>query len=58
MSEKLKAHIITGGCLISLIVFVIIYGIKVLNPEYVDWRFLEADMMHDYIGWCGFRYAD
>lgn len=40
------------------IVFVIIYGVKILNPTYVDWLLGGGDLSQHYLGWEFFRKGD
>ncbi len=42
------------GALLGVIVFIMVYGIKVLNPSYIDWL-LEGDSGKHYQGWVYYR---
>lgn len=35
--------------------FVMVYGIRVLNPCYDDWLLSRGDLTQHYLGWCFFR---
>ncbi|MCM1181989.1 MAG: DUF6311 domain-containing protein [Roseburia sp.] len=39
-------------------IFVLIYGINVLNPCYVDWLMSRTDLAQHYLGWCFYRAGD
>lgn len=40
----------------SVIIYVKLYGIKTLNPTYIDWLLYEGgDMTQHYLGWVAFR---
>ena len=43
------------GCLLGLVAFVGIVGIRVLNVGYVDWLMQKADGMQHYLGWLAYR---
>ena len=56
LKEKLP-YFIVG--LLGAIIFCIIYGIKILNPTYVDWLLQEgSDLTQHYLGWVGYRNGD
>lgn len=38
--------------------FIAVYGIRVLNPCYVDWLLNRGDLTQHYLGWCFFRESD
>lgn len=39
------------GFLLGIMAFVIVYGIKVLNPFYTDWLLGRGDLSQHYLGW-------
>ena len=43
------------GFLTGIIIFVAIYGIRVLNPFYVDWLLGKTDLTQHYLGWEFYR---
>lgn len=44
------------GALLGAILFVLIYGVKILNPTYIGWIYYgDVDLKQHYIGWCNFR---
>lgn len=49
-------------CIISAIfgavIFLCLYGVKILNPTYVDWLYNGRDLMQHYLGWEFFRKSD
>ena len=44
--------------IISTLVFIIFYGVKVLNPTYVEPWMVLSDKSQHYLGWVGFRDSD
>lgn len=50
-SKAISATII----LLSALVFISIYGTKVLNPTYVDWLLEGGDLSCHYLGWKAYR---
>ncbi|MDE7479383.1 MAG: hypothetical protein K2M91_15855 [Lachnospiraceae bacterium] len=46
------------AALTGAIAFMIIYGVKVLNPVYDDWLLGQGDLTQHYLGWCFFRRSD
>jgi hypothetical protein len=43
------------GLLLGLLAFVVIFGIRLVDPSYIDWQ-LDGDPAQHYIGWLFFRY--
>ncbi len=43
------------GFLIGIVAFIIIYGVKILNPFYVDWLLGRGDLSQHYLGWEFYR---
>ena len=41
--------------IISALVFVIIYGVRILNPTYTTWLYNGADLTQHYLGWKAYR---
>lgn len=44
--------------LVTWLIYIFIYGIRILNPLYVDWLLAGGDLTQHYIGWKAFRFAD
>ena len=42
----------------SAFAFCMIYGVRVLNPKYVDWLMTGGDLSQHYLGWMSFRNSD
>lgn len=42
----------------SLIVFVAIYGLDIINPTYDDWLLSGNDLTQHYLGWLAYRNSD
>lgn len=40
---------------IGIVVFIIVYGIKILNPTYVEWLMKGTDLTQHYLGWRAYR---
>ena len=56
MSETKKdklVYLLIG--LIATAFFCIIYGVKVLNPQYVEWLMAGIDLPQHYLGWVAYR---
>lgn len=53
ISSKRDAIII--GAVLGTIFFIMLYGVKVLNPRYDSWLFNNGDLTQHYIGWKAFR---
>jgi len=44
------------GALLGAVIFVIIYGVKILNPSYIGWIYYgDNDLKQHYIGWSHYR---
>ncbi|MCL2869358.1 DUF6311 domain-containing protein [Candidatus Saccharibacteria bacterium] len=45
------------GCLVGLVFFVLFYGVKTLNPTFIDWIFSTPahDSAQHYFGWAFFK---
>lgn len=54
--KKININIIAA--LLGGIAFVLIYGIKILNPLYTDWLLTGGDPSQHYLGWEFFRRSD
>lgn len=49
-----KYYLIIAG--IITMIFMIMYGIRILNPKYTDWIFASTgDIMQHYVGWEAYR---
>lgn len=59
VAEGIQEHIICIiAAFIGAIIFVMIYGFRVLNPFYTDWLINGGDLMQHYLGWEFFRKSD
>lgn len=45
------------GFLLGVISFVMVYGVRILNPCFVDWLFGHGDLSQHYFGWEFYRRA-
>lgn len=41
--------------ILSAIIFVMIYGVNILNPTYTDWLLSGGDLSQHYLGWKAYR---
>lgn len=57
-SNLKKAFVFLSGAVIGTVIFILIYGIYVLNPTYDDW-ILErgGDSVQHHLGWIFFRHS-
>ncbi|MDO4966389.1 MAG: DUF6311 domain-containing protein [Lachnospiraceae bacterium] len=47
------------GCLLGILCFVLIYGVKILNFTYDGWLLSDGmDLKQHYVGWCHYRNSD
>lgn len=54
--EKIKSKKILGiGVLVGLLLFILLYGVKILNPTYTDWLMNREDLTQHFMGWEFFR---
>lgn len=45
-----------AGCILGMIIFMLIYGVKIINPTYDDWIYQKSgDINQHYIGWQFYR---
>ena len=50
------AILMAAGCLLGILCFVCVYGIKILDFTYDAWLFnWDIDLKQHYVGWCHFR---
>ncbi|MBR3901860.1 MAG: hypothetical protein IKJ60_10010 [Ruminococcus sp.] len=55
-SHLKKTFVFLSGALIGALIFILIYGIYVLNPTYDDWILArDGDNIQHYLGWIYFR---
>ncbi len=45
------------AALVGMGIFAAIYGVRILNPLYIDWLYSGGDLSQHYLGWKGFREA-
>ncbi len=57
MKTNKGRNLIAYGVVIalSILLFLSIYGYRVLNPFYTDWLFEGGDLSQHYVGWLGYR---
>ncbi|HHX56447.1 MAG TPA: hypothetical protein GX710_00355 [Clostridiales bacterium] len=53
-----KALLFLLGGIIGAIIFIMIYGVKGINPTYDAWLYTNGDLTQHYIGWQFFRDSD
>lgn len=53
-----KYLVCTISALLGAVVFICLYGVKILNPTYVEWLYNGRDLMQHYLGWEFFRKSD
>lgn len=41
--------------ILSVLIFILIYGVHILNPIYTDWLLSGGDLSQHYLGWRGYR---
>lgn len=46
------------GFVFGMILFCIVYGIRILNPCYDGWLFMDRDITQHYMGWLYYRASD
>lgn len=51
-----SVYIFTG--IICFIMFIAIYGVRILNPMYTDWLMNGEDLTQHYLGWKAYRESD
>lgn len=57
-SKKELSLLMAAGCLLGILCFVFIYGIKIINPLYDSWIFFgDNDLKQHYVGFCHLRNA-
>ena len=54
--KRININIVAA--LLGGIAFVLIYGVKILNPLYTDWLLTGGDPSQHYLGWEFFRRSD
>ena len=54
--KRININIVAA--LLGGIAFVLIYGVKILNPLYTDWLLTGGDLSQHYLGWEFFRRSD
>lgn len=56
MQSRLKENRSTVCAMIlGVAVFIYIYGIRILNPQYIDWLYEGGDLTQHYLGWVAYR---
>lgn len=50
-----SAALYTAVGFLAAVVFVLIYGFRVLNPVYTDWLMKGGDLTQHYLGWMAYR---
>ena len=54
MNKYIEKYIPIFGMLLGGIVFLIIYGHKILNPTFIEWT-MDGDAAQHFLGWHFFR---
>ena len=54
LTQKLW-FIMLASSLVGALLFVVIYGVRILDPTYDDWLLQGGDLTQHYIGWLYFR---
>lgn len=55
MRARKTGGIFGAAALAGAIVFVVLYGVHILNPMYTDWLMYKGDLSQHYLGWRAFR---
>lgn len=61
MKKKLEISnnmVCIAAAILGAVIFLCLYGIKILNPTYVEWLYNGRDLMQHYLGWEFFRKSD
>lgn len=55
--KSLKKEVLNPyiGFIMGIIIFILIYGIRIINPFYVDWLMGRGDLSQHYLGWEFYR---
>ena len=56
--KKTRLVIALVAAFMGAVVFIMIYGVQILNPLYTDWLIEKGDLSQHYFGWRFFRNAD
>ena len=57
LTQKLW-FIMLASSLVGALLFVIIYGVRILDPTYDDWLLQGGDLTQHYVGWLFFRRSE
>ena len=59
VADGIQRHMVCIiAALVGAVIFILIYGIHVLNPFYTDWLMNGGDLMQHYLGWEFYRKSD
>ena len=59
VADGIQRHMVCIiAALVGALIFILIYGIHVLNPFYTDWLMNGGDLMQHYLGWEFYRKSD
>lgn len=59
MEKMRKLRSVWIAALLGVLLFIAIYGIRVLNPEYTSWLYSAgSDLTQHYLGWMAYRNSD
>lgn len=50
-----KNRCVWVSAILGAITFMCIYGLNVLNPQYIDWLYSGGDLTQHYLGWVSYR---
>lgn len=57
--KKINWNTVYGiAALLGAVIFILIYGIHILNPFYTDWLITGGDLTQHYLGWEYYRRSD
>lgn len=56
--QERQINIFLFGCFYGAVLFIFLYGTKILNVTYDDWLLEGGDISQHYIGWMAYRASD
>ena len=57
ISHLKKYGIFYGTGLLSALLFILIYGVSVLNPAYTDWLMAGGDLSQHFLGFAIYQFS-
>ena len=55
VSRKEFAQLFLSGTIIGMILFVAVYGYRIIDVTYDDWLYVGGDLSQHYLGWMYYR---